>query len=194
MEAEAIGILAGLLIICLSILIYFLPSMIGLGKNRSGAIFVLNLLTGWTAVGWVAAFIWASVEKYKRANIKTWVYLFTGIACAAALFGALVTLVFFLIGYEQGRAQFDYFLLIDAGIFLVLGLGIGWMKSRVCAVFMFLYHVGARLMLQLDGAETIVAVIFGIFYFLGIIGTVVYQRRKASDASGINRTPPGIEG
>jgi Superinfection immunity protein len=40
-------------------LLYFLPSIIGRNKKDAGAIFLLNLLLGWTLVGWVAAFLWA---------------------------------------------------------------------------------------------------------------------------------------
>ena len=40
-------------------LCYFLPAIIAHNKRNSGAIFVLNLLTGWTVVGWIIAFVWA---------------------------------------------------------------------------------------------------------------------------------------
>jgi hypothetical protein len=42
-------------------LAYFLPGLLGLLRksNRLNAIFLLNLLLGWTVVGWVVAFIWA---------------------------------------------------------------------------------------------------------------------------------------
>jgi hypothetical protein len=35
--------------------LYFLPSIIGLRKRNAGAIFVLNLLLGWTVIGWVVS-------------------------------------------------------------------------------------------------------------------------------------------
>jgi hypothetical protein len=42
-------------------LLYFLPSAIAAarGKGNTVAIFALNLLAGWTFVGWVAALVWA---------------------------------------------------------------------------------------------------------------------------------------
>lgn len=41
--------------------VYFLPTVVALTKDRpnKGAIFGLNLLLGWTAIGWIVAFIWS---------------------------------------------------------------------------------------------------------------------------------------
>lgn len=39
--------------------LYFLPSILGAKKRNAAAIFVLNLLLGWTLVGWVVALVWA---------------------------------------------------------------------------------------------------------------------------------------
>jgi zinc transporter ZupT len=46
------------------VLIYFLPGLIAHEKNRKNttAIFVLNLLTGWTVIGWIIALVWALTE------------------------------------------------------------------------------------------------------------------------------------
>lgn len=45
-------------------ILYFLPSIIAFGRSKrdSGAILVLNLLLGWTAIGWVIALVWALKE------------------------------------------------------------------------------------------------------------------------------------
>jgi len=40
-------------------LMYFLPTIIGRDKSDAGLIFLVNLLLGWTVVGWIVAFIWA---------------------------------------------------------------------------------------------------------------------------------------
>ena len=40
-------------------LLYFLPSLIGRGKKDATGIFLVNLLLGWTLIGWVVALIWA---------------------------------------------------------------------------------------------------------------------------------------
>jgi hypothetical protein len=42
---------------------YLLPSIIGLRKRNALAIFLLNLLTGWTGIGWIAALIWSVMKE-----------------------------------------------------------------------------------------------------------------------------------
>lgn len=46
------------IIIIVLIIAYFIPSFIGGGKRNAGAIFLLNLLLGWTFIGWVVALVW----------------------------------------------------------------------------------------------------------------------------------------
>jgi hypothetical protein len=43
------------------VLTYFLPSIIALIRKKKNvvAIFLLNLLLGWTILGWVVALIWS---------------------------------------------------------------------------------------------------------------------------------------
>jgi hypothetical protein len=41
------------------LLLYFLPSLIGRDKKDALAIFLVNLLFGWTLIGWVLALLWA---------------------------------------------------------------------------------------------------------------------------------------
>jgi hypothetical protein len=40
---------------------YFLPSIIALGRNKRDitAIVLLNFFLGWTMIGWVVALVWA---------------------------------------------------------------------------------------------------------------------------------------
>ena len=42
---------------------YFLPTIIGVHKRNALAIFLLNLLTGWTGIGWVAALVWSVLKE-----------------------------------------------------------------------------------------------------------------------------------
>lgn len=43
----------------LLLIVYFIPTMVGWRKRNADAIFVLNLLLGWTLIGWVVALTWA---------------------------------------------------------------------------------------------------------------------------------------
>lgn len=52
-----------LFLILLGGTIYFIPSIWAVGKRNTGAIFALNLLLGWTFLGWVGALIWAIMDK-----------------------------------------------------------------------------------------------------------------------------------
>ncbi len=54
----------GLIIIICLVLIYFLPTILANKRNHKNvpAIFLLNLLLGWTFVGWVIAIIWAVMD------------------------------------------------------------------------------------------------------------------------------------
>lgn len=51
----------------LAALVYFLPWIIALlrGTKSNCGIFFVNLLLGWTIVGWFIAFIWALVAERK---------------------------------------------------------------------------------------------------------------------------------
>jgi len=49
----------------LSALMYFLPTIIGRHKADALGIFIVNLLFGWTVIGWFIALIWACcAERY----------------------------------------------------------------------------------------------------------------------------------
>ena len=48
-----------LFIFGLVLVLYFLPTLVGLRKQNAGKIFLLNLFLGWTLAGWIRAFIWA---------------------------------------------------------------------------------------------------------------------------------------
>jgi hypothetical protein len=52
--------------------IYFIPSIIASVRQKAeggGGIFFVNLLLGWTVVGWFIAFIWACTGR-TRADIR----------------------------------------------------------------------------------------------------------------------------
>ncbi len=46
----------------LSFVMYFLPSIIALARSKRDllAIFLVNLLLGWSVIGWIVALVWAA--------------------------------------------------------------------------------------------------------------------------------------
>ena len=52
----------------MSFLVYFLPSIIvGIRKSQNGCVIIIvNLLLGWTLIGWLVALIWALADSPKR--------------------------------------------------------------------------------------------------------------------------------
>ena len=55
-----IGISAGVFIF-IGLFVYFIPMMVAMNKNKkqTDAITLLNILVGWTLIGWLVALIWA---------------------------------------------------------------------------------------------------------------------------------------
>jgi hypothetical protein len=51
-------------------LMYFLPTIIGRDKSDAGLIFMVNLLFGWTVVGWIVAFIWACAADTRPVPVR----------------------------------------------------------------------------------------------------------------------------
>lgn len=63
-----------ILFLAIAISVYFLPSWIAGARNHPNisALFVTNLLLGWTAIGWIAAFIWSfsAIKAESADNIE----------------------------------------------------------------------------------------------------------------------------
>jgi hypothetical protein len=55
---DAVG---GVALLVVAAAVYFLPTIVAgtRGHKSDGAIFALNLLAGWTALGWLAALVWS---------------------------------------------------------------------------------------------------------------------------------------
>jgi Superinfection immunity protein len=49
----------------LGTLLYFLPALIAHNKRDFTAIFIVNLLFGWTVIGWIIALVWACAAEPK---------------------------------------------------------------------------------------------------------------------------------
>jgi hypothetical protein len=54
----------GFLLLIALLLLYFWPSIhaVSAHKKNAAAIFVLNLLLGWTLIGWAGAMVWAAAN------------------------------------------------------------------------------------------------------------------------------------
>jgi hypothetical protein len=59
---------AELLVLCIILIFYFLPTMIAVFRRHPNAlaIAVLNLLAGWTFVGYVVALVWSLIAIERR--------------------------------------------------------------------------------------------------------------------------------
>ena len=57
-----------IIVIGICTLLYFIPTIISIGRKtkREAGIFLLNLLLGWTLLGWIGALIWAVSDNTKR--------------------------------------------------------------------------------------------------------------------------------
>ncbi len=54
------------LFLLVSLFLYFLPAYLARNKSNFTAIFVLNLLAGWTFIGWIIALVWALSKEPQR--------------------------------------------------------------------------------------------------------------------------------
>ena len=62
-SAASLG-LAGILLLVVGIAAYFIPTIIAFKKERDNkvSILALNLLLGWSLIGWVVSLVWALKE------------------------------------------------------------------------------------------------------------------------------------
>ena len=54
------------MVLAISIIIaYFLPTIIAVLRKHKNwlAIFIVNILVGWTFIGWVVALVWSVIKK-----------------------------------------------------------------------------------------------------------------------------------
>jgi thiol:disulfide interchange protein len=69
---QAVFILAAILLMAVGIWIYFLPWLEARHRKHPNAasIGILNLLLGWTFLGWVAALVWAFTNPQRAATSR----------------------------------------------------------------------------------------------------------------------------
>ena len=56
---------AGLLLLAAACAAYFLPSVVAIARlhHNTAAIMALNILLGWSVLGWIIAFVWSLTAK-----------------------------------------------------------------------------------------------------------------------------------
>ena len=56
-------VLPGLLLLAVGAVVYLFPVIVAKSRKKkdTGAIFALNLLLGWTVIGWIGALVWSLV-------------------------------------------------------------------------------------------------------------------------------------
>ncbi len=59
------GALIFAVLMLISVIIYFAPSLIAIVRDHKSvlALLALNLLLGWTFLGWVAALVWSLTDQ-----------------------------------------------------------------------------------------------------------------------------------
>ncbi len=65
-------VILGILLLALGVLLYLLPAYIAYKNDNpnKNIILVVNILLGWTTVGWVACLIWAIIDEKGNATDK----------------------------------------------------------------------------------------------------------------------------
>ncbi|PIP01355.1 hypothetical protein CJ014_00905 [Pleomorphomonas carboxyditropha] len=61
-----------LVLVILSLLLYFVPSIVASKRDHpnKGAIYILNILAGWTFIGWVGALVWAMMNSGSQQSAQ----------------------------------------------------------------------------------------------------------------------------
>jgi hypothetical protein len=67
---ESGSVLVSLIFLAVVLALYFAPAWAAYcnHKTNTPAIFVLNLLLGWTFIGWVIAMVWAVTKDTERVS------------------------------------------------------------------------------------------------------------------------------
>jgi hypothetical protein len=76
LAAQLIPLVIGLAAASLSLALYFLPSIIAISRDHrnAGPIFLLNLLLGWTFIGWVVALVWSCTAQERSRCYRDYYY------------------------------------------------------------------------------------------------------------------------
>ncbi len=64
--------MAPMMALMFAVVLYFIPAMVAVerGHRNTVAICVLNVLLGWTLLGWVVALVWAFTSNSEQADVS----------------------------------------------------------------------------------------------------------------------------
>ena len=114
--------------------------------------------------------------KWMKSIRNAWI---VGTICGVLTL--LVTLIS-AAGVDIPGLDFDLWNLLD--VLLIFGLTFGiYKKNRVCAILIFVYFVGSKVLIWKESGSVSglpVAVIFGYYFLQGILGTFAYHRTHES--------------
>ncbi len=67
-------VLAIVLLVVLALLFYLLPSLLGLvmGVIHWRGVLLVNVLLGWTVIGWLASLVWVLLDRVRDPDRETW--------------------------------------------------------------------------------------------------------------------------
>ena len=70
--AENASVSLGLMIFILAVIFYFIPTIISSERKTAhfNMILFINLVFGWTVLGWIAALIWTIVEASTKPTVE----------------------------------------------------------------------------------------------------------------------------
>jgi hypothetical protein len=64
------GTVLFIIVLAVGFVVYFLPAIVGRKKRNANAITALNLLLGWTILGWIITLIWALTSDPPAPSIQ----------------------------------------------------------------------------------------------------------------------------
>ena len=70
-DTSGASLLLGFMVLAVLLALYLLPAIIGFSRHhrQATAIFVLDLLLGWTMIGWIAALVWSLTNSQPQQVI-----------------------------------------------------------------------------------------------------------------------------
>lgn len=71
-DTSTLLVLVGIIVVIIGVALYFLPTIIAFNRKHTnkGIILLLDLLLGWTFLGWVGCLIWAFLDTNQKITVS----------------------------------------------------------------------------------------------------------------------------